>query len=234
MVKLSILALMLSISINNNYLNTDICDHSILVNKQNSISQEYKRDLKIPNIMFLSQGNIEKNHMEICASYALEEMFENAKNQNINLIAVSGYRSYDRQVTIYNNNIKKYGQEYTDTVSAKPGMSEHQTGLAMDISSKSNNYNLTQQFENTPEGVWLKENSYKYGFIIRYPKGKESITGYSYEPWHVRYVGKDFAKFLHTYDLTLEEYYKLHNNIYNSSLFFINPILKLKLINKLM
>lgn len=233
MVKSLTLALMLSISINNNYLNTESCDHQLLVNKQVSIDKEYKRELTIPDVNLVSPGNIEKNHLETCTSDALEEMFKDAKKDNINLVAISGYRSYKRQETIYNNNIREYGQKYTDTISAKPGTSEHQTGLSMDISSRSNNYNLNEQFENTPEGVWLKENSYKYGFIIRYPKGKEDVTEYSYEPWHVRYVGKDFAKFLYTHDLTLEECYKLHNDIYSSHLFFMNPMLKLKLISEL-
>ena len=90
---------------------------------------------------------------------------------------------------LYANNVKRKGQEHTDRFSAKPGHSEHQTGLTMDVSSKSANNELELTFANTKEGKWLKENAHRAGFIIRYPKGKESITGYAYEPWHIRYVG---------------------------------------------
>ncbi len=207
MIKSLTLALILSIPINNNYLNTEFCYHKLLVNKQISINKEYKSELTIPNVKFVSPGNIEKNHMEVCAANALEKMFNSAKSDNINLVAISGYRSYERQEVIYNNNVKEYGIEYANIVSAKPGTSEHQTGLAMDISCESIDYQLIEKFENTKEGKWLQDNCYKYGFIIRYPKGKEQITGYIYEPWHVRYVGEDMAKHLYENNLTLEEYF---------------------------
>ena len=134
------------------------------------------------------------------ASQALLQLQSAAKKEGFSLPLISGYRSYSTQNTIYNNYIKRWGQEYTDTVSARPGHSEHQTGLAFDVGQLSNSYGETK------EGIWLKENCYKYGFILRYLKGKESITGYAYEPWHIRYVGVDVATEIMKNNLTLEEY----------------------------
>ncbi len=178
----------------------------VLINKQNGIGKEYKPDnLVIPHVKFIEKGPLEKKHMQNTAAYYLKMMFDDAARQNIHLVALSGYRSYSRQSAIYNQYIKKYGRVYTDTVSAKPGYSEHQTGLAMDISAKSARYALTQSFAKTKEGKWLAQNAHRHGFIIRYPKGKEAITGYTYEPWHVRYVGQELATYLFINDLSLEE-----------------------------
>lgn len=127
------------------------------------------------------------------------KMKNDAKNNNINLYIRSGFRSYNTQVSLYNNYVKRDGKAAADTYSARAGHSEHQTGLAADINS------LDQSFINTKEGKWLNDNCYKYGFIIRYPKGKESITGYIYEPWHIRYVG-NIASTIYNNNLTLEEY----------------------------
>ncbi len=130
------------------------------------------------------------------------KMKNDAKNNNINLYIRSGFRSYNTQVSLYNNYVKRDGKAAADTYSARAGHSEHQTGLAADINS------LDQSFINTKEGKWLNDNCYKYGFIIRYPKGKESITGYIYEPWHIRYVGTDISSKLYNNGnwITLEEY----------------------------
>lgn len=203
-------------------LNNDILDYvdldpyHILINKENLLSEDYvPNNLTLPNVKYLDKNKV---LMEETAAKALENMFNDAYKQNINLIAISGYRSYDRQVNIYNNNLKKYGEEYTNKVSAKPGTSEHQTGLVIDVSSLSNNYNLNESFSNTPEGIWLMNNSHKYGFIIRYPKDKQDITGYIYEPWHIRYVGKDLSTYIYINNLTLEEYiqnYKYHKENIN-------------------
>ena len=115
---------------------------------------------------------------------ALQTMINDAAGQGINLWIKSGYRSYNTQQGTYAHWVNMYGQATADTISARPGHSEHQTGLAADLNS------LDQEFEYTPEGKWLNNNCYKYGFIIRFVKGKESETGYAFEPWHVRYVGK--------------------------------------------
>lgn len=134
------------------------------------------------------------------ASEQLKEMFEAAKEDSIYLFVKSGYRSYIDQKIIYNDYVKRDGKEMADTYSARPGHSEHQTGLAFDLNS------LDSSFESTPEAKWIAENSYKYGFIVRYPKGKENITGYIYEPWHVRYLGIEKAKEVYESGLCLEEY----------------------------
>jgi LAS superfamily LD-carboxypeptidase LdcB len=113
---------------------------------------------------------------------------------------ISGFRSYSTQNTLYNKYVARDGKAEADRYSARPGHSEHQTGLAFDLNS------LDQSFENTKEGKWLAENCWKYGFIIRYPKGKESVTGYMFEPWHVRYLGKEVAKKVYESGKCLEEY----------------------------
>lgn len=130
-------------------------------------------------------------------------MVTSAAAAGISLYNVSGYRSYYDQQYIYNNYVKRDGQAEADRYSARAGHSEHQTGMAIDVNS------LYQSFEYTPEGIWLNNNCYKYGFIIRYPKGKENITGYMFEPWHVRYVGVDLATKLYNNGdwITIEEYF---------------------------
>jgi len=130
----------------------------------------------------------------------LWKMIEGAKKDGINLWVKSGYRSYYDQKYIYNNYVARDGQAEADTYSARPGHSEHQTGLAYDMNSTSND------FAGTPEAKWIEENCYKYGFILRYPKGKEHITGYIYEPWHVRYVGIEKAAEIFESGLCLEEF----------------------------
>ena len=123
-----------------------------------------------------------------------------ARNEGYSIPLISGFRSYETQNTIYNNYISIYGQAATDTFSARPGHSEHQSGLAMDVGK------IDDDYGNTPEGKWLALNAHRFGFIIRYPKGKEHITGYKYEPWHIRYLGVDTATKVYSSGLTLEEF----------------------------
>lgn len=134
------------------------------------------------------------------AKAALAEMIKEAKKDGIILTQISGFRSYSTQQTLYNNYVTRDGKAAADRYSARPGHSEHQTGLAFDLNS------LEQSFGETKEGKWLAENCWKYGFIIRYPHDKEEVTGYMYEPWHVRYLGKDVAKDVYDSGLCLEEY----------------------------
>ena len=134
------------------------------------------------------------------ASDQLKVMFNAAKEDGISLFVKSGYRSYVDQRVIYNGYVKRDGQAAADRYSARPGHSEHQTGLAFDLNSTANS------FANTPEAKWIAENCYKYGFIVRYPKDKEHITGYIYEPWHVRYLGVEKATLVYNSGLCLEEY----------------------------
>ncbi|WP_075313398.1 M15 family metallopeptidase [Bacillus wiedmannii] len=177
-----------------------------VVNKEYGLPEDYMpEDLVVPNVPFSFSGTVEKSHLRKEAAEALEKLFLLAKQDGIQLNAVSGFRSYEYQKGLYANNVKKKGQEHTDRFSAKPGHSEHQTGLTMDVSSKNANNELELAFANTKEGKWLRDNAQRAGFIIRYPKGKENITGYAYEPWHIRYVG-DIAENIYKEKLTLEEY----------------------------
>ena len=140
------------------------------------------------------------------AALALEELFDQADKDGIKLYGVSGYRSYTTQQFVYQNNINRFGMANAEIYSAKPGASEHQTGLAVDVSCASMGSSLSAGFAQTKEGIWLAEHCANYGFIIRYPMDRTDITGYGYEPWHIRYVGKEVAKYLTENDLVLEEY----------------------------
>ncbi len=180
----------------------------VLVNKNQSLPADYvPSDLTIPDVPFSFEGDYEKKYLREAAARALEELFAAAEAENVEIFAVSGYRSYETQYGIYNTYLKKWGEEKTNAVSAIPGHSEHQTGLAMDISSRSAALDLTEEFGETPEGKWVKEHASEHGFIIRYPQDGEVITGYQYEPWHLRYVGKEVAAYMDEHDLTLEEFF---------------------------
>ena len=181
---------------------------TVFVNKEYALPKDYKPEqLVTPDVVFNLTVYDERTLMRPEAAKALEELFQSAKQQGIVLYGVSAYRSYSRQYTIFTNNIVKKGKTYTLRYSAVPGTSEHQTGLAIDVSAKSQGFNLNEDFASSPEGKWLAANAHNYGYIIRYPKGNEEITGYAYEPWHIRYIGNDLANYLYTNGLTLEEYY---------------------------
>lgn len=177
-------------------LNTEL----ILVNKYNYVTENY-----VPENLQPLNTSYARSGMQLVdiAKEAFESMSDDAKKEGMNIIAMSSYRSYDYQVNLYNNYVKTDGKEAADTYSARPGYSEHQTGLAVDV------YNLElpyTSFEETEEFNWMQENAYKYGFILRFPKDKVDITGYQYEAWHYRYVGKEVAKYIHNHNMTLEEY----------------------------
>ncbi|MGN1411998.1 MAG: D-alanyl-D-alanine carboxypeptidase family protein, partial [Oscillospiraceae bacterium] len=131
---------------------------------------------------------------------AFDKMSEDASNEGLTLYISSGFRSYDYQAQLYERYASKDGYDMADTYSARAGHSEHQTGLCFDLNT------IDDSFAYTDEGIWVAENCYKYGFIVRYPKGKESITGYQYEPWHLRYLGVDLATKVYNSGLCLEEY----------------------------
>ncbi|SEN26896.1 M15 family metallopeptidase [Lihuaxuella thermophila] len=187
---------------------TNATDTTVVVNKNRNLPAHYvPRDLVQPNVPFSFQGKDEKKYLRKAAADALEQMFQAAKRENIQLYAVSGYRSYARQKMLYNHNSKVKGTEHTSHYNARPGQSEHQTGLAIDISSKSVRFSLIPTFGQTKEGKWLQQHAAEFGFILRYPQGKEKITGYAYEPWHFRYVGKEMAREITEKGITLEEYF---------------------------
>ena len=177
-------------------LNTNL----LLVNKYNYLTEDY-----VPSNLENISTTYARSGMQLVkeAKEAFETLSENAKKEGMNVIAMSSYRSYDYQVNLYNNYVAQDGKEAADKYSARPGYSEHQTGLAVDV------YNLNlpyTSFEETEEFTWMQENAYKYGFILRFPKDKVDITGYQYESWHYRYVGKKVAKEIKDNNLTLEEY----------------------------
>lgn len=179
----------------------------VLVNKYHALPDAYKpKDLITPDVPFPFSEDLPKKKMRKKAAHALEDLFKRAKKEKLELYGQSGYRSYDRQSTIFEQNVKSKGEKKANNLSAKPGQSEHQTGLSIDVSAKSVDYRIDEDFGDSKEGQWLKEHAYESGFIIRYPKGKESITKYNYEPWHIRYVGKNAAEVIHSKNITLEEY----------------------------
>ncbi len=189
-------------------MDLDPASLTVFVNKEYSLPKDYKPEhLVTPNVVFNLTTYDERTLMRPEAAEALEKLFNAAKEDGIILYGISGYRSYQRQTSIFTSNIVKKGKKYTLRYSAVPGTSEHQTGLAIDVSAKSLNFRLSTGFSSSPEGIWLADNAHYYGYIIRYPSGDEEITGYAYEPWHIRYVGTALANYLYTNQLTLEEYY---------------------------
>lgn len=182
----------------------------MIVNRDYHLSSDYEpEELVQADIQYASPGDDPKNLIREPAAAPLEQLFADAESAGHELYAISGYRSYDRQDTIFTQNAARDGEEQANTYSAKPGESEHQSGLAMDVSSSTVGNQLNTEFGDTPEGRWVAENAHTYGFIVRYPEDKTDITGYQYEPWHLRYVGEDLAEELYEEKLTLEEYYGL-------------------------
>ncbi|WP_312832092.1 M15 family metallopeptidase [Sedimentibacter saalensis] len=179
-----------------------------LVNKKNNLSSTYVPEdlVKLEGIPTVLE-NPEINQLRETAYIALKDMFQAAADEEgYELHARSGYRSYGTQKDLYNSYVKNHGQAAADKYSAKPGQSEHQTGLSMDITCAAMNFQLDDTFGNTDEGKWVSENAHRFGFIVRYPKNKEDITGYFYEPWHIRYLGVELATKVYESGLTLEEF----------------------------
>lgn len=195
-----------NIGIDNEYYtntkpSTNLNKNTILVNKYNYLQEDYvPDDLEDISLQYARSG------MKLVreAKEAYESMAKNAARSNLKLVATSSYRSYEYQEKLYNNYIKSDGVEAADTYSGRPGFSEHQTGLAVDVYNGKETYT---NFEKTKEFEWMQNNAYKYGFILRFPKDKENITGYIYESWHYRYVGIKIASYIHENNISYEEYY---------------------------
>lgn len=181
-------------------------EYLILVNKTHGIGKDYEPgDLKkVKSVASDREGQYQK--LRHNAASAFNELTKAADKKGNTIKLTSGFRPYSYQKVLYKQYVKKDGKYSAEQYSAKPGHSEHQTGLSADVSSPSVNYNLVQAYGTTEEGKWLAKNAHKYGFIIRYQKGKDDITGYEYEPWHIRYVGKDAAAEIYKQKVTLEEY----------------------------
>lgn len=180
-------------------------EYLILVNKTHRISKGYEpEDLQTASPRVKGGSQYQKLRKPVAKAFS--RLAKTAEEKGLTIKLVSAYRPYSYQKQLFDKYVNKDGRYRAEQYSAEPGHSEHQTGLAADVSSPSVNYNLAQAYGTTEEGKWLADNAHKYGFIIRFPKGKEEITGYDYEPWHIRYVGKAAAKEIHKQDLTLEEY----------------------------
>lgn len=181
----------------------DIDGNLFLVNRQWRVSKNY-----IPDRMRQAEVQGQIRTMREDAAAALEEMYAacKAENSKITLTSVSGYRSYAKQSNLYNAKVKKTGSKTkADEYVARPGASEHHLGLAMDVGQKGK-VNLSEAFAKYGGGKWIRENCWKYGFILRYDEGWEDVTGYEYEPWHVRYVGKEMAAAIHEKNIPMESF----------------------------
>lgn len=198
----------------NMYLDYPYYEHDVTVTDPNNL-------LVIVNKYYkLSSSFVPKGLTSISTKYAVdnqrfvipivkenfEKMAADMEKLGLAIKAKSAYRSYQTQVDLYNDYVKASGKDAADTFSARAGYSEHQTGMAIDVVSSSKNYSI---FETTPEYRWMKQNAYKYGFILRYPSDKTNITGYKFESWHFRYVGNDVAKYIYDHNITFDEYYAM-------------------------
>ncbi len=180
----------------------DTFSTDMIINKYNSVSEDFepKNLTKIPSEYCKDQT--EEEYLSKEALNAFIEMVDAAKAEGYKLLANSAYRSYQDQNEVYQTYYNLYGENYVKKYAAKPGFSEHQTGLSLDVASANSNI-----FEESKEFRWMRVNSYKYGFVLRFPKNKADITGFKYEAWHYRYVGKDIAKYMYENNLTFDEYY---------------------------
>lgn len=181
---------------------------TVLVNKQFSLPKDYKPDeLVFPNIDYIFSEKLDKRKLRKEAAEAIEIMFKGAAEDQIFLLGVSAYRSNATQKALFERYVKRDGEAKARTYSALPGHSEHETGLAIDVTGSDGKCAAQDCFGDTKEATWLAEHAAEYGFIIRYPKGEQDITGYKYEPWHLRYVGSTVSQEIAENGLTLEEYY---------------------------
>jgi len=180
--------------------------NKVVVNKNYALTSDYKpKDLVSVNIEFLPESTEEERYMTKESAKALEELVDAASKDGVYLCGLSGYRSYKTQKSLYEYNVETQGKSYSDKYVAKPGASEHQLGEAMDLATSSGWIS-----EGCPEANWIANNAYKYGFIVRYESGKEDITGYNYEPWHVRYVGSEMSEKIYNDGITLEEFAEIN------------------------
>lgn len=179
--------------------------HLLLVNKFYKLENDY-----VPSTLVKIDKKYGYERMIDKTVYnAFIDMYNDIEKEGMALFVTSPYRSYNYQQKLYNNYVTTNGQKMADSFSAKPGYSEHQTGFAVDLASKNSMYT---KFQNTKEYQWMLNNCYKYGFILRYPKDKEKQTGYMFEAWHYRYVGKKVAKYIHDNKITYDEYYEYFLN----------------------
>ena len=179
---------------------TNLNELNILVNKHYYLEEDYiPNNLEEINTQYALKGMKLVN----VAKEAFEEMSAAARKENLKIVAMSTYRDYNYQENLYNKYVKQDGIEKADLYSGRPGFSEHQTGLAVDVYNGKETYT---NFHKTKEFIWMQEHAKEYGFILRYPENKENETGYEYESWHYRYVGIDIANYINDNNITYEEY----------------------------
>lgn len=179
----------------------------VLVNKKYYLPANYEPDdLEMISVVYANKGKYLRKE----AKEAFEKLSETAKKQGYRIVAVSAYRTYDYQQELYKEYVATMGTDYADHCSARPGHSEHQTGLAVDVEGSNQDYD---EFEKSKEFEWMRENAHLFGFILRYPEGKTQTTGFKYEPWHYRYVGVKTATIIYEENITLEEYYDKYINL---------------------
>lgn len=175
-------------------------DYQVLVNKTHALNENYKPD-DLESVVDNDQQFLRHE-----ANDAYTQLYNDAKEKGIEIYSISAYRSYEKQTFLWQNSLKQFGIAHSCQYNAYPGRSEHQLGLAIDVSNTLNDP-LTEEVANSELGNFLENDAHKYGFVLRYPSNKTIVTNYAYEPWHIRYVGKELAKELHNAHMTLEEYY---------------------------
>lgn len=183
----------------------------LIVNKHRPLQPaDFVPQLVAPDVPLRLAATNPEMQVSSQMTVALQQLFTAAKQDGLELMVASGYRSHQSQASIYNREVARNGQAQADRESARPGHSEHQTGLAVDIGPASRKCEIQVCFGELPEGKWLAANAHAYGFIVRYAQGSEAVTGYSYEPWHLRYVGTSLATEIFTEgNPPLETYFEL-------------------------
>lgn len=180
----------------------------LTLDQASSVRAVVNKKHKLPND-YVPAGltGIDGGYLKLAAAQAMQSLISDAALNGYDIYTASDYRSFSEQEALYNRYVQSDGQAAADTFSARPGFSEHQTGLVADVAERNTGCVIMTCFGNTPVGQWIANNSYKYGFIVRYPEGKDSITGYQYEPWHLRYIGIPAALGVYKSGLTMDEYF---------------------------
>ncbi len=187
---------------------SDTTDPLMLVNKNSCLSQDYTIDAITPDVNLSTRTGSDVHVISSEIEQNIIDLFNGASDAGYNLVFVSGYRPYDTQVSLYNSYVNSDGESAADMYSARPGCSEHQTGLSFDISEESIDANGVDAFNGTEAANWVADNAHNYGFIVRYPQDKQYTTGYTYESWHLRYVGVEAASYIYENNITLDQYVK--------------------------
>ncbi len=192
------------------YSTNDPASLWVVVNKARVLPSDYEpANLVVPGVPLRGPATDQEMHLRAEAAKALEDLINDAAKSGIKLRLSSGYRSYSNQQVLYGGYVSQLGREPADASSARPDHSEHQTGLAADLAPTSGVCDIQTCFDTTPEGKWLAANAHRFGFVVRYRQGTQSIVGYQYEPWHIRYFGVDLASRLHDTDQTAEAFFGL-------------------------